>query len=424
MPPVESHIPTDFPLPPLEYDFIAPPRIVFGWGRRREIGTLAASLGRRAFVITGSRTLEKSGAVAEVLALLKAAGVEPVHVGSISHEPEVDDVDALVAAMIEHHCGDGDLLIGLGGGSAIDLAKAAAAMATNMEVGGGTRASVADFLEGVGRGLKITKPPLPMLAMPTTAGTGSEATKNAVISSNAPSPSPLRKRDGSKAGPFKKSLRSDMMMPRVALVDPELAVSVPATVTTQTGMDAITQSIESYISRRAKPVPRALCLQGIALAIPALPKAVRDGSCRPAREAMSQAALLSGMALANSGLGLAHGVAAALGAECGLAHGLACAVMLPMALKANREVSEAELAALARVACRGSFQSDAEAANAFVQCIERLTGELSIPTRLRDLGVRREQIPALVAGSHGNSLAGNPREVNDEELASLLEAMW
>jgi alcohol dehydrogenase class IV len=410
----------------MEYDFFAPQKIVFGWGRQREIGALAATLGRRAFVVTGSRTLEKSGVASELFESLRGAGVEPLYVGSISHEPEVADVDRLTAEIAQHKPAAGDLVIGLGGGSAIDLAKAAAAMVTNRE-----SETVADYLEGVGRELKIINPPLPMLAVPTTAGTGSEATKNAVISS-APSPRhgespaetcPLPMGEGS-AQPFKKSLRSDQMVPRIVLVDPELTVSVPPAVTAHTGMDAITQLIESYISRRAKPIPRALCVQGLQLALPALPEAVRDGSCRWAREAMSQAALFSGMALANSGLGLAHGVAAALGAECGVTHGLACAVMLPVALEANREVSQSQLAALCSITCTGKFEDSASAANAFIERIKKLATEIGIPSRLRDLGVRREQIPALVTGSHGNSLSGNPREISDEELSRILERIW
>ncbi len=321
------------------------------------------------------------------------------------HEPEVHDVDSLTEILSKANAGVDDFIIGIGGGSAIDLAKATAAMATNRE-----SKTVADYLEGVGRGLKIQNPPMPMLAMPTTAGTGSEATKNAVISSYAPV--------------FKKSLRSVQMIPRIVLVDPELSVSAPVAITAHSGMDAITQLIESYISRRAKPIPRALCVQGLQLALPALPVAVQDGKCRWAREAMAHAAPLSGMALANSGLGLAHGVAAALGAECRVAHGLACAVMLPAAIEANREVSQTELAELARATLGRSFASDVEAADAFIERIKSLAAEIQIPARLRDLEVRREQLPALVVGSHGNSLSGNPRDIGDQELAALLEKLW
>src|SRR6185312_12563156 len=153
----------------------------------------------------------------------------------------------------------------------------------------------------------------------TTGGTGSEATKNAVISNYEPS--------------YKKSLRSNLMIPAVVLVDPELSVSVSAATTTWTGMDAITQLIESYVCRFARPIPQALCVDGLRRAWTALPRVVRDGHDREAREAMSQAALLSGLALANSGLGLAHGVAAALGSVARVTHGLACAVMLPVAMR-------------------------------------------------------------------------------------------
>ncbi len=209
---------------------------------------------------------------------------------------------------------NGDFMLAIGGGAAIDLAKAAGAMAANDQ-----SPTVKDYLENVGRDLKIVNPPLPVLAMPTTAGTGAEATKNAVISSYDP--------------PFKKSLRDDRLMPRIALVDPELTVSVPANVTAASGMDAITQLFESYISRKARPIPQALAVQGLKIAIPAIVEAVEKPDSRTAREAMAHAALLSGMALANSGLGMAHGVAPALGIHCRVPHGVACALMLPVALR-------------------------------------------------------------------------------------------
>jgi alcohol dehydrogenase class IV len=298
----------------------------------------------------------------------------------------------------------GDFVLAIGGGSAIDLAKAVAALATNPA--GDT---VRDFLEGVGRGLQIANPPLPVVAVPTTAGTGSEATKNAVISSYDPH--------------FKKSLRSDLMIPRLVLVDPELTIGLPPATTAQTGLDAITQLVESYISRRARPIPQALALAALPAAVAALPVAVRDGSDRPAREAMAHAALISGICLANSGLGMAHGVAAALGVHCRMAHGLACAVMLPATLAANRNVAEARLAELGR-ALGWPAGSDAEAADFFCQQIRQLCRELGVPARLSELGVRREQIPDLVRDSRGNSMSANPRDVPDAELQQILEGMW
>jgi len=384
------------------YEFFAPQKIVFGWGRHTEVGPLAKTLGTRVFLVWGSRSLAARGVGLQTRESLVNSGLEPIELATISHEPEVDDVDQVAAELRKLRVRSGDLILAIGGGSAIDLAKAAAAMATNTE-----SYTVKDYLEGVGQGLQLQHAPLPILAMPTTAGTGSEATKNAVISSFDP--------------PFKKSLRSELLVPRAVLVDPELSVSVPAAITAHTGMDAITQLIESYISRRAKPIPQALALQGLRLAVPALPLAVQDGANRAAREAMSHAALLSGIALANSGLGFAHGVAAALGVHCKVAHGLACATMLPVALRVNRDCSEHRYAELAR-ALGIVTTDDSEAADAFVKRIDELCEAVAVPRRLSELGVDASQLADIARSSRGNSMDGNPCDVSNDRLFELLEA--
>jgi alcohol dehydrogenase class IV len=379
------------------YDFLAPPRIHFGWGRRAELGAMAQPLGRRAFIVIGSRTLHQNGAWSELQGSLHSAGIESIvtWIGA-NREPTIADVDDLVAALHNHGAAAGDFLTAVGGGSAIDLAKAAAALVTNRH-----GSSVRDFLEGVGAGLPITEPPLRLLAMPTTGGTGSEATRNAVISVADP--------------PVKKSMRSPLMVPRIVLIDPELAVSVPPETTAWTGMDAITQCIEAYVCRFAKPIPQALAIDGLRQALPWLREAVHDGSSRPAREAMAHAALLSGMALANSGLGFAHGVAAALGAHANVPHGLACAMMLPVALRINRAVAEN---AIAELAGQTLGVNDADA---FIEHIDRLCADLKVPARLTQVGVRPEQLDDLVRGSRGNSMNGNPRQLDDAELRRILE---
>lgn len=406
----------------LNYDFFSPGQIAFGWGRRSELGSIVAGHGSRAFVVSGSRTLEKSGRIGELIDLIQSAGCSCHHVATISHEPEVADVDELVADLIRQDAGDGDCLVAIGGGSAIDLAKAAAALISNRR-----SSTVRDFLEGVGAGLAIETDPIPLVAVPTTSGTGTEATKNAVISSYDPA--------------FKKSLRSPLMIPNAVLIDPELTVGLPPETTAFTGMDAITQLLESLISRRAQPVPQALSLHGLTLAIPAIAEAVENGSSQPAREAMSHAALLSGLALANSGLGMAHGIAAALGVHARIPHGLACAVMLPHALELNRDTSVNNLAAAGRAMQQGiqnssipdtslrelalscSLTSADEAADFCIRVIRSLCQRIRIPATLTETGVRREQIPAIVASSRGNSMNGNPRDIADEELTALLEAM-
>jgi alcohol dehydrogenase class IV len=399
----------------LRYDITVPARVIFGWGRRVELGTLVKSLGRRAVVVCGSRTLAHSPFWPELLHSLSAAGVESHVCFAPSREPLVDDVDRLVAELrnLPPHVAP-EVLVGIGGGSALDLAKAAAALVPQTG-----DATVRDYLEGVGRNLPLAAPLLPLIAVPTTGGTGSEATKNAVISSLDP--------------PFKKSLRSEHMVARGVLIDPELSVGVAPAVTASSGMDALTQLLESFISRRATDLTRSLSAAGLPWILPHLVDAVRQGDSRPAREALAQAAFLSGIALANGGLGMAHGVAAALGIHCNIPHGLACAVMLPAALRANRHdpIVERQLAEAAQVLLasepheRGTLPAHDTAGQVdrLIARVEQLLEELHLPSRLAPLGVTRDQIPQLVRDSRGNSMNGNPRTLSDEELTRILEEM-
>ncbi len=388
-----------------QYDLVMPGKIAFGWGRRKEIGGYAKALGRRAFIVVGMSEANAAPWLGEMIDCLRAEGVEADHVTSIRHEPEVSDVDNLASALRSRGAGEGDLLIGFGGGAAMDLAKAAAAMATNTQSD-----TVRDYLENVGRDLKIVNDPLPIIAVPTTAGTGAEATKNAVISSYSPH--------------FKKSLRDDRIMARVALVDPEYTIRVSAETTAASGMDAITQLIESYVSVRAKPIPQALALDGIRGVFIALEEAVKRPDSKSARTAMSHAALLSGVSLANAGLGFAHGVAAALGVHCRIPHGMACAMMLPTALAINRDVRLNEFARLSEAAFERMFASAGEAVDYLVERVSALCDRLKIGRRLRDVGVAKELIPDLAKDSRGNSMSGNPKQLNDAELIAVLENAW
>ena len=270
-----------------DFDLFQPAHIAFGPGRVADLGALAHSLGRRAFVVTGRKSLDETGAWARIRASLDAGGVEGDRYAGPGREPEVEDVDRAVEAA---RAADPELVIGIGGGAALDTAKAVAALVPNRH-----GESVKDFLEGVGRGLRLEARPLPWIAVPTTAGTGSEATKNAVISSA---------REG-----FKKSIRHESMIAAVALVDPELTLSLPREATVSSGMDALTQLIESYLSRKARPMTDALALDGIRVAIPALPRVVERPDDIEARSALAYASLLSGVTLANAGLGFAHAVA-------------------------------------------------------------------------------------------------------------------
>ncbi len=389
----------------MRYDLLLPRDVRFGWGRRAELGEMIRSWCRRAFVVVGSRTLENLGIIDELVERLISAGIDARRLTTCYREPTVDDVDAATLDLLQWGPREGDAVIGIGGGAAIDLAKAVAVMATNA-----CGASVLEFLEGVGTGRQIDVPSLSIIALPTTAGTGSEATKNAVITGVDP--------------PFKKSLRSPWMVPSAIIIDPQLTCSQPKFVTATSGMDAITQLIESYITRKATPVTKALCLEGLRYAPASLKRLMAEPENRQSREVMSHAAFLSGVALANSGLGLAHGVAAGLGAVCGVAHGLACATMLPWAMRFNREVAQSGLADIGRLwSDRAKVLDDEAAVDFAIHTVDQLLADLRLPTRLSALGVETAQIEELALASRGNSMNGNPRDVSDEELQGLLHDM-
>ena len=293
--------------------------------------------------------------------------------------------------------------MGLGGGSAIDTAKAVAGLITN----GGP---VTDYLEGVGKGRVIEKPTIPFIAVPVTAGTGAEATKNAVISSL-------------KYG-YKKSFRDDRLMARVALVDPLLTLNVSKKQTAYSGMDAITQLIESYVSKKSNPVTDALAERGLKAAAVSIKKAYDDGQDISAREGMCFASLLSGICLANSGLGAAHGFAAGLGSIIGIPHGLACAVLLPYVMKANLLSSLEKYAILGRIMTQSDEPNDEAAALMGVEFIQSINDYMGIPRDFKDMNITAEQKVKIAEASFGSSMSGNPLEVTKETAFKFIYGLF
>jgi alcohol dehydrogenase class IV len=385
----------------IRFELALPSKVRFGWGLRREIGDHAAPLGRRVFFLLGSQTLVRSGVVAEAVSDLKRSGLEVVDVGVISREPEVSDVDALVHIVRSHRVGSQDVVVVMGGGSAMDAGKAVAGLATQPEF-----FSVRDYLEGVGSGRKMSAQPLPVLAIPTTAGTGSEATKNSVISSRDP--------------PFKKSFRDERLVSKTIIIDPELTVSNSPEVTAASGMDAITQLMESYISRKSHVLTQSLVEGALPGCFAALRRAFGEPTNRPAREQLAYAAFISGVALAHSGLGLAHGVAAALGCRLGVSHGRACATMLPIALETNADTVPGLIQRLAEIALGRAFPTAEIAAESLIDEIRALQEDLNIPQRLSQYGVTLDNLHDLAHLSQGSSMNGNPRSLTEPELALLL----
>lgn len=390
----------------MRFEFATVGRIVFGWGVADELGEIAASLGRRALVVVGSRTLDQAGAVDRLASRLTARQVDVV-VFRTRGEPDVELVDAGARQAVE---AGRDLVVGLGGGSALDAAKAIAGLAAN----GG---SALDYMEVVGQGRTLTRPALPVIAVPTTAGTGAEVTRNAVIAA--------------KDRAFKASIRSAYLLPRVALVDPALTASLSPEVTASTGLDALTQLVEAFVSRRASPVTEALAREGIRRASRSLPRAYGHGDDTAAREDMCLASLLSGIALANAGLGAVHGFASPLGGMFPVPHGVACAALLPHVMAANvralraREPDGPTLAKYAEVGevlVGRRLGSEAETIDAGVQVLAEMCRQMGIPP-LREFGIRREDVPGIVVQAEGaSSTRGNPITLTCEELTEALLA--
>ena len=387
------------------YDFVAPAAIHFGDGRIVELGAVAAALGRRAWLVTGARRAEVGGGPAALARALAAAGADPVFRATSAGEPTVEQVAELLQTAPRDHADV--VVVAVGGGSTIDLAKALAALATNADPTADPQQAVLDHLEGAGRSLPIRVRPLPVVAVPTTAGTGAEATRNAVISC------PKRR--------LKRSIRSPLMIPRAALVDPELTRSCPRETVAASGLDCITQLVESYVCRIRRPLPRALVRDAIPRAVRALPRLLAGADDSVARAAMGHAALISGMALTNAGLGMAHGVAAALGIECGVSHGVACGLLLPVAVRTNLDVARDDYAALERAIAPAAPADSKAAAAAFLERIEALCDLARTPRRLAEVGLRHERIAWLAANSGGASMRGNPLELPPERLLPILE---
>jgi alcohol dehydrogenase class IV len=380
----------------MNFSLTMPGKIVFGCGEMARAHQYALEYGN-SFLIVTSPSLVANGVAARLVQNLEQHAAKAVVFAEVTGEPSPELVQAAADRAVEVGC---DAVIGVGGGSVIDTAKAAAGIATN----GGP---VVEYLESVGNGRQMTQKPLPFIAIPTTSGTGAEATKNAVISDV-------------KAG-YKASFRSDSLLARVALVDPELTVAVPQNVTAWSGMDALTQLMESFISKKAQPVTDSLALSGMKYVSTGLLRAWSDGADLQAREAMAYGSFLSGICLANSGLGADHGIAAALGAIEGIQHGLACAVLLPHVMEINMPhvgQKAAELS-LALTGCAWPLLNDnVKAVTGFVV---DLAEQLGIPAQLGIPGMDEARLDRIFKAVSRSSMGGNPVELRSEEVLNLIK---
>lgn len=381
----------------MRFEFATAGRILFGPGTLKEIGPAAKSLGRQAFVVTG----RDPARAAMLLTLLAREGVSAVSF-AVAGEPTTDRVLGGVEQARAAGC---DLVIGGGGGSALDAAKAIAALL-------GNEGDLFDYLEVIGRAQPLPRPGVPCVAIPTTAGTGTEVTRNSVLASTAHR--------------VKVSLRSPHLLPRLALVDPELTLELPPSITASTGLDALTQLIEPYLCNRANPFVDALCIEGIRRVARSLPRAFENGRDLAARSDMSLASLFSGLALANAGLGAVHGFAAPIGGMFPAPHGAVCAALLPHVMAANLRALRArqpDSPALGRYAEIGRLLTGRPQAGADdgVAWVRALVMDLSIPP-LRTYGLTEADMPAVVEkAAQASSMKANPVALKDAELADILQ---
>lgn len=380
----------------MNFEFATAARILFVPGASKQLPQIVRAFGNRALFVTG-RNPERAMPVVKAV---EAAGMA-VEMFSAAGEPTLELVRQGARAARET-C---HVVIGFGGGSAIDAAKAIAALATNS-------GEPLDYLEVIGKAGPLENTPLPFIAVPTTAGAGAEVTRNAVLAS------PEHK--------AKASLRSPLMLAKMALVDPDLTLELPRNVTVNTGLDALTQVIEPYVCMRANSFTDAFCVEGMKRISASLETVVRDGHNRPARESMSFASLLGGLALANAGLGVVHGFAAPLGGMLDAPHGGLCAAMLPHGVSVNiralrERASGSETLERYGHAARiltGTATAEPEDCARYLADLCR---QLSVPA-LKTYGLTREQIPDLVEkAAKASSMKNNPIQLTPGELTEIAE---
>lgn len=380
----------------MRFEFATATRIIFGSGTAQEVAPLAAGMGKHAFVVTG-RTIERARAFLE---RLSEQGIDYITF-NVPGEPTTTLAKSAAESARQ---AKSSVVISIGGGSVIDTGKVVAAMLTNT-------GNLEDYLEVVGPNLPLSRSAAPHIAIPTTAGTGAEVTCNAVL--------------GVPEYGAKVSMRGSLMLPRVAVVDPVLTYSMPPLLTASTGLDALTQLMEAYVSNKANPLTDNICRDGLMRVGRSLRRACEDGSNRSAREDMALASLFSGLALANAALGAVHGLAGPLGGMTSAPHGIICARLLPHVMQANvqalkkRESGSPALNRYDEIARLLTGKTTARATDG-VRWVQNLCAALKLPS-LVDFGLKEQDFATLLAKSYkSSSMKGNPIVLTDKELMEIL----
>ncbi|HUT80583.1 MAG TPA: iron-containing alcohol dehydrogenase [Candidatus Bathyarchaeia archaeon] len=388
----------------LRFDFLATPQIIFGQGRFETIKEYLTTFGTKILVVGSKRALDQP-IIKDVFSILTLKSGFEFETVIIHGEPDTEQIDAGVQIGSQQNASS---VVGIGGGSAIDAGKAIAALLTN---GGKAK----DYMEVIGKGMNIIKPPLPFIAVPTTAGTGSEVTKNAVI---------LSKEDKLKA-----SIRSPLLVPKIAIIDPELMVSLPKEITAYTGLDALTQLIEAYTSNKSQPLTNALARIGILRASKSLIFAYENSKDIEAREDMAMAAMLSGICLSNAGLGAVHGLAGPIGGMLNIPHGLICGALLLPVINVNIGTMLLQVPypeTLLKYAQLGELFGGLEFEPLKIQVIhlvkqlEFLIKSLHI-AKLSDYGLKENKFEEIISRAQlSSSMKYNPVKLTDDDLYRIL----
>ena len=381
----------------MNFEFATARSIVFGPGKLKELPRLVEGLGRRAALVAGSSPER----IAPVHMALTECGANPA-VFSIDREPTISRIDTMAQTARKEGC---EYVVAFGGGSVIDAGKALAALLTN------TRSPM-DYLEVVGKGEPLDNDPAPCIAIPTTAGTGSEVTRNAVLLS--------------EEHQVKVSMRHTGMLPTVALVDPDLTLTMPARTTASTGLDAFTQLLEAFVSIKANPLTDGICREGLTRVSRSLLQAFLHGDDIKARTDMAFGSLCGGLALANAGLGAVHGFAGPIGGMFKAPHGMVCASLLPAVCETNLDALEVRdpgnpaLKKYAEAAAIVTGNPCAETRD-LLQWINNIAIQMLIPG-LHEFGIAESDFSVIVEkASKASSMKGNPIVLTDAELTDILE---
>ncbi|MDD5259227.1 MAG: iron-containing alcohol dehydrogenase [bacterium] len=380
-------------------EFNLPTKIIAGLGSVNDLAAHIRGFGDNVLLITGKNSVRQSGLLDRIVKNVSTtAEIRLTVFDQVDPEPTCDNVNQAIAVAREKGC---DLVVGIGGGSVLDVAKAAAALANKGN-------PVEEFMTG----RELLSPGIPCVAIPTTAGTGAEVTPNSVLID--------RKRQ------VKESLRHSFLYPKIAIIDAELTVSLPPKLTAYAGIDALCQSIESYVSTGANILTDAIALQSIRMVSMNLRVAYKNGANIQARQNMLYAALLSGIALSNARMGAVHGLAHPIGLKYNLPHGLVCGILLPYVIEFNLNFATSKYSTIAGV--MGGLLRGLDKERAAKICIDKtkqLLTEVGFPWRLRELGVKPEDFPQLAKDSMpSGSLKANPRVVTEADVVSILKKAY